>query len=76
MSVGRAPEVMLGLPLTEAVDIWSLGCLAAGLYLGRQLYYASSESKMARMTLLVIESVHKCHRYDLSQAGLSVSLSL
>ncbi|TWW80482.1 Homeodomain-interacting protein kinase 3 [Takifugu flavidus] len=24
----RAPEVMLGLPLTEAIDMWSLGCLA------------------------------------------------
>nr|XP_019935390.1 PREDICTED: homeodomain-interacting protein kinase 1-like [Paralichthys olivaceus] len=28
----RAPEVMLGLPLTEAVDIWSLGCLMLFLY--------------------------------------------
>ncbi|CAF99493.1 unnamed protein product [Tetraodon nigroviridis] len=42
----RAPEVLLGLPLTEAIDIWSLGCLAAQLYLGRQLYHTSSESEM------------------------------
>ncbi|XP_056899788.1 homeodomain-interacting protein kinase 3-like [Takifugu flavidus] len=33
----RAPEVMLGLPLTEAIDMWSLGCLAVRLYLGVRL---------------------------------------
>ncbi|TWW80475.1 Homeodomain-interacting protein kinase 3 [Takifugu flavidus] len=34
----RAPEVMLGLPLTEAIDMWSLGCLAVRLYLGVRLF--------------------------------------
>ncbi|KAK7933162.1 hypothetical protein WMY93_004058 [Mugilogobius chulae] len=29
----RAPEVMLGLPLTEAVDMWSLGCCLLEWYL-------------------------------------------
>ncbi|CAB1429436.1 unnamed protein product [Pleuronectes platessa] len=29
----RAPEVMLGLPLAEAVDIWSLGCIMLQLFL-------------------------------------------
>ncbi|XP_029700615.1 homeodomain-interacting protein kinase 2-like isoform X1 [Takifugu rubripes] len=42
----RAPEVMLGLPLTAAVDIWSLGCLAATLYLGRQQYGGFTEYEM------------------------------
>ncbi|XP_029700617.1 homeodomain-interacting protein kinase 1-like isoform X2 [Takifugu rubripes] len=44
----RAPEVMLGLPLTAAVDIWSLGCLAATLYLGRQQYGGFTEYEMMR----------------------------
>lgn len=34
----RAPEVLLGLPLTEAIDMWSLGCVLAYLYLGWNLY--------------------------------------
>uniref|UniRef100_A0A8C9ZSY7 Protein kinase domain-containing protein n=1 Tax=Sander lucioperca TaxID=283035 RepID=A0A8C9ZSY7_SANLU len=34
----RAPEVILGLPLDEAVDMWSLGCVLAFLYLGKHLY--------------------------------------
>uniref|UniRef100_A0A3B4WZE5 Protein kinase domain-containing protein n=1 Tax=Seriola lalandi dorsalis TaxID=1841481 RepID=A0A3B4WZE5_SERLL len=34
----RAPEVILGLPLDEAVDMWSLGCVLAFMYLGQNLY--------------------------------------
>uniref|UniRef100_A0A3Q2VN54 Homeodomain-interacting protein kinase 1-like n=1 Tax=Haplochromis burtoni TaxID=8153 RepID=A0A3Q2VN54_HAPBU len=30
----RAPEVMLGIPVTESADMWTLGCVAAFLYLG------------------------------------------
>uniref|UniRef100_A0A3P8UJQ7 Protein kinase domain-containing protein n=1 Tax=Cynoglossus semilaevis TaxID=244447 RepID=A0A3P8UJQ7_CYNSE len=40
----RSPEILLGLPFTEAIDIWSLGCLAAVLYLGTQLYPGKTES--------------------------------
>ncbi|XP_069393811.1 homeodomain-interacting protein kinase 2-like isoform X2 [Paralichthys olivaceus] len=39
----RAPEVMLGLPLTPATDIWSLGCIAAELFLGSPLYPGNCE---------------------------------
>uniref|UniRef100_A0A3B4XFD4 Protein kinase domain-containing protein n=1 Tax=Seriola lalandi dorsalis TaxID=1841481 RepID=A0A3B4XFD4_SERLL len=34
----RAPEVMLGLPLNEAVDMWGLGCVLAFMYLGQDPY--------------------------------------
>uniref|UniRef100_A0A3P8NPV2 Protein kinase domain-containing protein n=1 Tax=Astatotilapia calliptera TaxID=8154 RepID=A0A3P8NPV2_ASTCA len=33
----RAPEVMLGIPVTESADMWTLGCVAAFLYLGHHL---------------------------------------
>uniref|UniRef100_A0A671YPN8 Protein kinase domain-containing protein n=1 Tax=Sparus aurata TaxID=8175 RepID=A0A671YPN8_SPAAU len=34
----RAPEVMLGLPLSEAIDMWGVGCVMAFLCFGRNLF--------------------------------------
>ncbi|XP_028307034.1 homeodomain-interacting protein kinase 1-like [Gouania willdenowi] len=34
----RAPEVILGLPYTEAIDMWGLGCTLATLYLKYNLF--------------------------------------
>uniref|UniRef100_A0A3P8UI90 Protein kinase domain-containing protein n=1 Tax=Cynoglossus semilaevis TaxID=244447 RepID=A0A3P8UI90_CYNSE len=48
----RAPEIILGLPFTVAIDMWSLGCLAAALYLGTQLYPGKTEYDMMRVTRL------------------------
>ncbi|XP_044027491.1 homeodomain-interacting protein kinase 1-like isoform X2 [Siniperca chuatsi] len=44
----RSPEIILGLPFTEAIDMWSLGCMAATLYLGTLLYPGRSEYDMMR----------------------------
>lgn len=30
----RSPDVILGLPVSEAVDVWSLGAVLATMYLG------------------------------------------
>jgi serine/threonine protein kinase len=30
----RAPEVILGCPYTEKIDIWSIGCIVAELFTG------------------------------------------
>lgn len=35
----RAPEVMLGLPWDEKVDVWSLGCVLVELVVGRPIFY-------------------------------------
>ncbi|XP_039977780.1 homeodomain-interacting protein kinase 1-like [Xiphias gladius] len=42
----RSPEIILGLPFTEAIDMWSLGCMAATLYLGTLLYPGMSQYDM------------------------------
>lgn len=42
-SVLRAPEIILGLPFCEAIDMWSLGCVIAELFLGWPLYPGASE---------------------------------
>lgn len=34
----KAPETILGVPCNEAIDMWSLGCIAAELFLGFPLY--------------------------------------
>lgn len=39
----RSPEVLAGLPYTSAIDMWSLGCIAAELFLGLPLFPGSSE---------------------------------
>ena len=39
----RAPETILGLPYDEAIDMWSLGCVLAELYLGWPLFPGASE---------------------------------
>lgn len=42
----RSPEVILGLPYTPAIDMWSLGCIAAELFLGHVLYPGDCEYDM------------------------------
>ncbi|XP_044215442.1 homeodomain-interacting protein kinase 3-like isoform X3 [Thunnus albacares] len=44
----RAPEVILGFPYTAAIDMWSLGCMAAELFLGDLLYPGNCEYDMLR----------------------------
>ncbi|XP_043233572.1 homeodomain-interacting protein kinase 1-like isoform X1 [Amphibalanus amphitrite] len=44
----RAPEIILGLPFCEAIDMWSLGCVIAELFLGWPLYPGSSEYDQIR----------------------------
>ena len=39
----RAPEVILGIPYTSAIDMWSLGCIAAEFFLGIPIFPGSCE---------------------------------
>mmetsp|Transcript_35443 Transcript_35443/g.110529 ORF Transcript_35443/g.110529 Transcript_35443/m.110529 type:complete len:331 (+) Transcript_35443:378-1370(+) len=46
----RAPEVMLGLPYNQKIDIWSLGCIVAELWTGYVLFQNDSvQSLLARI---------------------------
>ncbi|KAI9753201.1 MAG: dual specificity protein kinase yak1 [Lichina confinis] len=47
----RSPEVLLGLPYSSAIDMWSLGCIVVELFLGLPLFPGSSEyNQVARIT--------------------------
>lgn len=48
MVVVRAPEILLGLPYCESIDMWSLGCVLAELFLGWPLYPGASEYDQLR----------------------------
>ncbi|KAK2844071.1 hypothetical protein Q5P01_010730 [Channa striata] len=50
----RAPEVFLGLPLNEAIDMWSLGCVVAYMYIGQNLYVGDFAFEVMR----VITQIH------------------
>ncbi|OMJ22813.1 Serine/threonine-protein kinase ppk15 [Smittium culicis] len=39
----RSPEVILGLPYSSSIDMWSLGCIVAELFLGLPLFPGTSE---------------------------------
>lgn len=41
----RAPEVILGIPLTTAIDMWSFGCILAELFTGSPLFAGEDEKE-------------------------------
>ncbi|KAJ3405503.1 Homeodomain-interacting protein kinase 3 [Chytriomyces hyalinus] len=46
----RSPEVLVGLPYTSSIDMWSLGCITAELFLGLPLFPGTSEyNQMSRI---------------------------
>mmetsp|Transcript_2405 Transcript_2405/g.4401 ORF Transcript_2405/g.4401 Transcript_2405/m.4401 type:complete len:734 (-) Transcript_2405:69-2270(-) len=52
----RAPEVMLGLPYDQKIDLWSLGCIIAELWTGYVLFQNDSvQSLLARILGIVGE---------------------
>lgn len=52
----RAPEVMLGLPYDQKIDIWSLGCIVAELWTGYVLFQNDSiQSLLARIIGIIGE---------------------
>ncbi|OMJ95069.1 hypothetical protein SteCoe_1607 [Stentor coeruleus] len=48
----RSPEVILGIPYTSSIDMWSLGCVIAELYTGKVLLPGDNEKNQL---MLIIE---------------------
>ncbi|KAI3368464.1 hypothetical protein L3Q82_025474, partial [Scortum barcoo] len=48
----RSPEVLLGHPFSEAIDVWSLGCIAEEMMLGTPLFPANDEYDMVSFTIV------------------------
>jgi len=47
----RAPEIILGIEYTTAIDMWSLGCMLAELYLGKPLMPGESEYEQLQLIM-------------------------
>lgn len=50
----RSPEVLMGLPYTAAIDMWSLGCICAELFIGLPIFPGSSEYDQLRRIVEVL----------------------
>ncbi|OZJ02556.1 hypothetical protein BZG36_04329 [Bifiguratus adelaidae] len=50
----RAPEVILGIAYTIAIDIWSFGCILAELYTGQPLFPGENEHEQMACIMEVI----------------------
>jgi len=55
----RAPEVLLREKYGPSVDVWSLGCLAAELFLGSPLFPGGDEIEMLRLIQLKLGIIPK-----------------
>lgn len=50
----RAPEVQVGSPITESADMWSVGCIAAEMFLGETLFCASNDSDLLSHVIEIV----------------------
>lgn len=50
----RAPEIMLGIPYTTAIDMWSFGCILAELATGFPIFPGESEPEQMALIIELI----------------------
>jgi dual specificity tyrosine-phosphorylation-regulated kinase 1 len=50
----RSPEVMLGLPYSVAIDMWSLGCILAEMHTGEPLFSGSDQFDQMQKIIKVL----------------------
>jgi len=55
----RAPEVILGLPYTQKVDLWSLGCILMELFTGKLLFDNRSVQALLASHIAVVGPMPK-----------------
>ena len=53
----RAPEVILGIPYTQAIDIWSIGLVAIELFLGGPLLPGYSEYDQLQKIITIVGKI-------------------
>ncbi|XP_034564505.1 homeodomain-interacting protein kinase 4-like [Notolabrus celidotus] len=54
----RSPEIALGLPFHEAIDVWGVGCILAFLYLADHLFQVHCEYQIKSNQLYLYNTLH------------------
>ena len=49
----RAPEIMLAIPYTTSIDVWSFGCILAELFTGFPIFPGESEPEQMALIMEV-----------------------
>ena len=49
----RAPEIILGIPYTTGIDMWSFGCILVELYTGIPIFPGESENEQLALIMQV-----------------------
>ena len=70
----RSPEVMLGLPYSVSIDVWSLGCILAEMHTGEPLFSGSDQfdqmQKIVKVRRVLTRKTSWC-----TTCGLTIFLS-
>ena len=53
----RSPEVLLGLPYSVAIDMWSLGCILVEMHTGEPLFSGSDQVDQVQKIVKVRQSI-------------------
>jgi len=51
----RAPEIMLGVPYTTKIDMWSFGCILAELYTGIPIFPGENETEQMACIMEILD---------------------
>ena len=51
----RAPEIILGIPYTQAIDMWSMGCILIELLTGYPIFPGESEQEQLALIMEVLD---------------------
>lgn len=79
----RSPEVILGLPFNNKIDIWSAGCIAAELFLNFAIFACENESDAIHSMVALLEDIpdsmiaaSKCwwKFYDITRDGYALKM--
>ncbi|XP_057676123.1 homeodomain-interacting protein kinase 1-like [Corythoichthys intestinalis] len=46
----RSPEILVGAPYNEAIDVWSMGCVTAFLYMGTLIFPGKNDYEMVNIS--------------------------